>query len=174
MTLLKRIGPLVAAACLVLGHPIHAAAPAARPPGTPVVLAAQPRTPLGALARQLAADDLREAGRNGDEPLLLVGSARLGGAADHPALFVQLQSPRECGSAGCSTQVYAWVNGGYARVLDGVGGPITVSPTRHKGMADLLTNTERYVWDGRAYRDSQPAPDVNVRPRAPHKRAPAG
>ncbi len=158
---------LLAVAALMLSGLAHAAAPASKPAGTPVVLMPQRGTPLEATVRRLVARDLAEAGRNGEAPLLLVGSARLGRAADRPALFVQLQSPRECGSAGCSTQVYAWVRGAYVRVLDGVAGPITVAPTRHGGMADLLTNNERYVWDGAAYRDARPAPNVDLRPRGP-------
>ena len=101
----------------------------------------------------------------GDEPLLLLGTARLGAARDQPALFVQLQSPRECGSAGCNTQVYAWVKGAYVRVLDGVSGTVTVAPTRHRGMADLRVGSDRYVWNGAKYEDVRPAPAVNLRPR---------
>ena len=152
MALLLRIVPLL----LLL-----AAAP---PPGT-VPLAAQPGTPLDAVARQLVAQDLAEAARRGERPLLLLGTARLGAARDQPALFVQLQSPRECGSAGCNTQVYAWVKGAYVRVLDGVSGSVTVATTRHKGMADLRAGSERYVWDGVKYQDVRPAPAVNLRPR---------
>ena len=151
--------------------PLHRVAPlllvllAAAPPSGTVELAAQPGTPLDAIARQLVAQDLAEAARRGDEPLLLLGTARLGAARDQPALFVQLQSPRECGSAGCNTQVYAWVKGAYVRVLDGVSGTVTVAPTRHRGMADLRVGSDRYVWNGAKYEDVRPAPAVNLRPR---------
>lgn len=137
---------------------------AAPPPRAPVPLLAQPGTPLDALARQLVAQDLQEAARRGDEPLVLTGTARLGAAKDPPALFVQIQSPRECGSAGCNTQVYSSVRGQYVRVLD-VNGPVTVAATRRRGMADLRTDSEHYAWDGTKYADVKPAPAVNLRPR---------
>ena len=154
MTPLHRIAPLL----LVL----LAAAP---PPGTTVTLVAQPGTSLDATARQLVAQNLAEAARRGDEPLLLLGTARLGAPRDRPALFVQLQSPRECGSAGCNTQVYTWVKGAYVRVLDGVSGSVVVQATRHRGMADLQAGSERYVWDGAKYQDVRPAPVVDLRKR---------
>ena len=134
-------------------------------PGTPVPLVSQPGTPLDATARQLVAQDLAEAARRGEEPLVLAGTAKLGAPNDPPAVFVQLQSPRECGSAGCNTQVYAAVRGRYVRVLDGVSGPVIVAPTRHRGMLDLRAGSERYVWDGVKYGDVKPAPVVNLRPR---------
>ena len=74
---------------------LAAAAPTKPQTGTPVALQAQPGTPLDQAARQLVADDLAAATARGDRPLVLIGSARLGG--DRPALFVQLQSPKECG-----------------------------------------------------------------------------
>lgn len=153
MTRLTHIAPLL----LLL-----AAGPA---PGSPVPLAAQPNTPLHETARQLVAVDLAEATRRGEAPLVLAGTARLGGPNDRPAVFVQLQSPRECGSAGCNTQVYVWKRDQYVRVLDGVSGDVSVAPTRHKGMADLRAGSERYVWDGVRYGSVQPAPNVSVRPR---------
>ncbi len=129
-------------------------------------LSAQPGTALDAAARQLVARDLAEARRRGETPLVLVGSARLGrGQQDRPAVFVQLQSARECGSAGCSTAVYLWRRGRWARVLDGVAGRLAVAPTRTRGMADLLTGATRYVWNGERYRDARPAPNVDLRPR---------
>lgn len=137
----------------------------------PVLLRTQPGTPLDATARTLVADDLAEARRAKDRPLLLVGQAQLGPATDRPALFVQLQSARECGSAGCSTAVFAWSGGAYTRVLDGLSGPVMTGPGRHRGMADLTTEHERYVWDGQNYVDTRPAPALNLRPRphtAPH------
>ena len=157
-----RIVPLLIAALL-----LAAAAPATRPAGTPVPLQSQPGTPLDAVARGLVAQDLAEAGRSGERPLLLVGSARLGSATDRAAVFVQLQSPRECGSAGCSTAVYAWIKGGWKKVLDGASGRLAVAATRTGGMADLLANDERYVWTGAEYRDTRPAPAVDLRPRSP-------
>ncbi|GAC1347999.1 MAG: hypothetical protein NVSMB18_34800 [Acetobacteraceae bacterium] len=136
-----------------------------RQAGTPVPLQSQPGTPLDAAARSLVAEDLAAAQARGEKPLLLTGSARLGG--DRPALFVQLQAPRECGSAGCTTAVYAWVHGAWSRVLDGSTGRLAVATTHTRGMADLLTDGERYVWTGTTYRSTHPAPAVDLRPRRP-------
>ena len=147
---------------------LAAAAPSKPQTGTPVALQAQPGTPLDQAARQLVADDLAAATARGDRPLVLIGSARLGG--DRPALFVQLQSPKECGSAGCTTSVYAYRNGGWTRVLDSAAGRLTVASSRTHGMADLIANDERYVWTGTAYRSTRPAPAVDVRPRRPRQR----
>lgn len=138
---------------------------AAAPASTPVAIVPRPGTPLDQAARALVAQDLAEAVRTGERPLLLVGSARLGAAADRPALFVQLQSPRECGSAGCSTSVYAWTAGRYQRILDSAIGPMSLAASRHRGMADILAGDETYVWTGTAYANSRPAPEVDLRPR---------
>lgn len=156
-----------------------AAAPAPGVPtsgATPVVMAARPGTPLDRAARALIAQDLTEAAQSGDQPLLLIGSARLGAASDRPALFIQLQSPRECGSAGCSTSAYIWLKGKsgegrWAKVLDGVNGEVAVATAQHRGMADLVVNAERYAWTGKNYANSQPAPVVDLRPRTPPSRA---
>ena len=157
--------PLLVAAALLLA----AAAPPTRSAGVPVPLQPQPGTPLDAIARGLAAQDLAAARRGGQQPLLLVGSARLGAASDRAAVFVQLQSPRECGSAGCSTSVYAWIKGAWKKVLDGASGRLAVAPARTRGMADLLAGDERYVWTGAEYQDSRPAPAVDLRPRSPRR-----
>ncbi len=133
---------------------------------SPVLLRQQPGTKLDAAARALLETDLQEAKRANDKPLLLVGEAQLGPATDRPALFVQLQSARECGSAGCSTSVFAWSGGGYKQVLDGLSGPLTTGPGRHRGMADLHTANEHYIWNGVQYVDTRPAPAVNLRPHA--------
>ena len=145
---------------------LMAAAPA---PGTPVVLAPQPGTPLDRIARGLVAQDIAENVRAGQRPLVLVGTAHLGAATDRPALFVQLQSPRECGSAGCSTSVFAWTAGRYQKVLDGVGGRMAVAAARHAGMADVQAGSETYAWNGKAYADTVPAPAVDLRPRTRHR-----
>ena len=142
--------------------PLLAAAPA---PAVPVVLAPQPGTALDRAARGLIAQDLAESARAEERPLVLIGTARLGAAADRPALFVQLQSPRECGSAGCSTSVFAWTGGRYQKVLDAVAGRMAVAVTRHAGMADLQAGGETYAWNGKAYADTVPAPAIDLRPR---------
>ncbi len=159
--------------CLVLMLLPAAAAPpdrAGMAAGTPVVMSAQPGTPLEQTARSLVAQDLANARRSGDRPLVLIGSARLGTAAERPALFVQLQSSRQCGSRGCSTAVYAWLKGRWTKVLDDASGRITVSPTKHGGMADLVASTERYAWTGTTYASTRPAPAIDLRPRVPRPR----
>jgi hypothetical protein len=173
MTRLRTV--ILAAALLTAAAPLHAsAAPtpvaphaAVKPPPKPqpatgrqrVVLTAQPGTSLDADARRAVAQDLAAASRAGDRPLLLVGSALLGGPKDRPALFVQIQSARECGSAGCNTSVHLFRQQRWQRVVDTVSGPIVVDTQRHGGMRDLIVNgNDRWVWNGRAYADSRPAP----------------
>lgn len=132
----------------------------------PVPLSEQPGTELDRAARTLVAQDLNEAEGRRELPLVLVGSARLGRAQDQPALFIQLQSPRECGSAGCNTSVYLRQAGAWRKVLDSVSGPVSVADTRSRGMRDLLVGQERYVWNGTRYVGARPAPAVNVRPQS--------
>ena len=144
-------------ALLLLVPLLIAAAPA------PIALHPAPGTTLERDARKLSAADLRDAARVGDRPLVLVGSARLGPASEAPILFVQLQSARECGSAGCSTTAYRALNGAWHRVLDSVSGPITVLPTRHDGFADLKVGGDRYAWNGTAYASLEPAPALDLR-----------
>lgn len=143
-----------------------APAPVPAPSGRPVPLAPRPGTELDRAVRALVAQDLAEAARSGDEPLLLVGTARLGAARGPAAVFVQLQSPRECGSAGCNTAVYVRGRQGWRKVLDGVSGQIRVADTRTRGMRDLLADTGRYVWNGTAYVDTRPAPPLDLTPPA--------
>lgn len=176
---------LAAAALLAAALPLSAfAAPpapkaATKPPVSQrekVVLTVQPGTAIDADARQAVARDLAEARRVGDRPLLLVGSSALGGPKDRPALFVQIQSARECGSAGCNTSVHVFRQGRWQRVVDTVSGPIVVDTRRHGGMRDLIVNgRDRWIWNGRAYVDSRPAPPPPAslqRRQAPKARAP--
>ena len=161
---LSRIALALAAVLLLAAAPAKPR-PGTPQPGTQVMLQSQPGTPADATARKLVADDLAAARSRGDTPLLLIGTANLGG--DRPALFVQLQSPQECGSAGCSTSVYAFERGGWTRILDGITGRFTVSNKKTKGRADLFADNERYVWTGAAYRGTRPAPSIDLRPRRP-------
>ena len=140
-----------------------AAAPSV--PVGPVRLAPQPGTPLDATARQVAAADLSD----GDAgALLLLGSQHLGTAGTGPALFVQVQSQRSCGSAGCSTSVYLPTRAGWTKVLDAVSGDVVVEAAQHAGMHDLLVGkNDRWVWKGSAYADTLPAPQVDLRPHRP-------
>jgi len=54
-------------------------------------------------------------------------------------------------------------------VLDGAAGRIQVSAARHRGMADLVTEHDTYVWTGTAYASKDPAPNVDLRPRRPRR-----
>lgn len=143
---------------------VVAAAPAV--PTGPVKLAVQPGAPLDTIARRVAASDVEDGGAGA---LVLIGSQHLGSAGDGPALFVQVQSQRACGSAGCSTSVYLPEKKGWTRVLDAVSGGIVVEAAEHAGMHDLLVGkNDRWFWNGHVYEDSQPAPQVDLRPRSPH------
>jgi hypothetical protein len=159
--------------CL-MALPLLAAAPprvtaVLRPPPGAVVMRPAPGTARDATARRLVAADLAEAAKAGETPLLLVGAARLGRPKDREALFVQLQSARECGSSGCSTSAFVDGPRGWHRVLDAATGPIVVAPQRHRGMHDLLVGRhDRWVWTGFRYADTRPAPALHIRrnPRA--------
>ncbi|MBB2200023.1 hypothetical protein [Gluconacetobacter tumulisoli] len=138
--------------------PAHRTSRPAIPDG-PVVLTQQPGTALDQTARTLNASDLAAASRRGDAPVVLVGSAPLSTRAGETALFVQLQSADLCGSAGCATSVYLQKgHDDWTKVLDSVSGPVSLSPRTHGGMHDLIINgTDRWIWNGHAYRDTMPA-----------------
>lgn len=133
-----------------------------RAAGAPVILSRQPGTAGDRAARMLNAQDIQGAARHGEDPLVLIGSARLAGRAGDPALFVQLQSASLCGSAGCSTSVYLRHNRSWRKVLDSVSGPIRVmQQSSTGGMHDLLVGrNDRWTWDGRVYQDSLKAPPL--------------
>jgi len=151
---------LLAIASLLLG----AAAPVrSRPAGAPVPLQSHPGTPADATARKLVADDLAASASRGDKPLVLIGEASLGGA--QPALFVQLQSAQECGSAGCATSVYSWEHGSWRRVLDSAAGTLAVSPKKTHARNDLVSDNDHFVWTGTQYQSTKPAPKVNLLPQ---------
>jgi hypothetical protein len=154
--------PLLLCAALMLA----AAAPKVAVPTGPVQLAAQPGTPLEATARRVAAADVEDGGAGA---LLLLGSQHLGTAGTGPALFVQVQSQRACGSAGCSTSIYLPTKTGWKKVLDAVSGNVVVEAGQHGGMHDLMVGkSDRWVWKAGAYADTQSAPQVDLRPRHPH------
>ncbi len=133
----------------------------------PVRLAPMRGSALEATARQVAAADVEDGGAGA---LLLLGSQRLGSAGTGPALFVQVQSPRACGSAGCSTSVYLPTKTGWTKVLDAVSGPMLVEAAEHGGMHDLLVGgDDRWAWNGHAYADTIPAPQVDLRPHRPRR-----
>ena len=138
----------------------HVPAPAAGP----VTLTAQPGSTLESAARTLDAHDIAQSVAHGEQPLILVGSARLSTRPGTPAaLFVQLQSAALCGSAGCDTSVFLpGRDGGWDRVLDSVSGPIRVTPSWHGHMHDLLVgDNDRWIWAGNAYRDTETAPALS-------------
>jgi len=123
--------------------------------GAPVVLVARPGREAG-LARQLMAREIERARADGENPLVLVGMARLNDADE--LLFGQLQSPGECGSAGCSTLAFRYVGGRWIRIMDTVSGSVRIAASHHRGMPDLIVqngsrNGSRMVWDGMQYRD---------------------
>lgn len=132
-----------------------------------VLLKPQPGTLLDSTARTLVAAELAQATKKGDAPLLLVGEAHLGGPSDKPAIFIQLQSERECGSAGCSTLVYLPRAGKWVLVLDSIGGSVGVDRTRHNGMRDLIVgHNGRWTWSGKTYVDTRSSPNVKIQSKA--------
>lgn len=140
-------------------HTQHSSAALAGP--APVILSAHPGTQLDIDARKLNSDDLEDAAKHHDHPVVLVGSAPLSSGKNDEALFVQLQSARLCGSAGCTTSVYLRHNDSWNTVLDSVNGDISVLPTRHKGMHDLLVGkNDKWIWDGNEYQDTLSAPPM--------------
>ncbi|QDH17276.1 hypothetical protein [Swingsia samuiensis] len=144
------------------GHHRHSRYSAGNENGpAPVILSAHPGTKLDADARKLSADDLADAAKHHDHPAVLVGSAPLSSKKSDEALFVQLQSAGMCGSAGCTTSVYLWHNNNWVTALDGINGDISVLPTKHKGMKDLLVGrNDRWIWNGHEYQDTLNAPPV--------------
>ena len=145
---------------------LAAAAPHTAAPGdATVALTTQPGSALETTAMQLVSADLKQARGQGDQPVMLVGSAHLSTSAATPAaLFVQVQSASFCGSAGCSTSVYVKHGAGWTKVMDSISGPIKVSRRNHHGMRDLLVHGhDRWTWNGTAYADTLPTPDVDLR-----------
>jgi hypothetical protein len=118
--------------------------------GAPVELAVQPGSEADKLARQLMAGEIARArAATGTNPLVLVGMGRLNEADE--LLFVQLQSPDECGSAGCSTVSFRYEGDQWIRVMDTVTGTVRIAQSRHRRMPDLIVNGNRLVWDGTKY-----------------------
>lgn len=144
---------------------LGAAGPVKPAPSSPVTLQSNPGTKTDATARTLSADDLEAARSRGDRPLVLTARATLGGV--QPALFVQLQSPQECGSSGCSTSVYSIERGRWQRVLDSATGLLKVSAKKTRGRNDIISDEDKYVWNGANYSSLVPAPaGLDLRPRS--------
>jgi hypothetical protein len=117
--------------------------------GAPVELAAQPGSEADKLARQLMAGEIARAHAEGADLLVLVGMGRLNDANE--LLFVQLQSPGECGSAGCSTVSFRYEGDRWIRIMDTVSGTVRIAQSGHRGMPDLIVNGNRLAWDGTKY-----------------------
>lgn len=158
MPMIRRTVLVICAALLAA-----AAGPAGTVPSTTVPLQSNPGTRTDATARKLASEDIAAAKSRGDTPLVLTGRANLGGP--QPAVFVQLQSPQECGSAGCSTSVYSIERGRWARVLDSATGRLGVSRKKTRGRFDLVADADHFVWNGTMYRSVAPVPALNLTPR---------
>ncbi len=134
--------------------------PSAAVKSKPVHLVPQPGTQADHVARQLIARNLANDHQAGDKPLVLVAAAPVTKDAKEKALFVQLQSARECGSGGCNTLSFRFTNGRWERILDTIGGSVEVDATTHAGMHDLIVdNSQRYVWNGTKYVDNADAAD---------------
>jgi hypothetical protein len=119
--------------------------------GAPMELEAVPGSLADQLARQLMAREIERAKASGPEPVVLVAMARLDDKDE--MLFVQLQSPGECGSAGCSTVSFKNVNGRWIRTLDTTGGSLRISTNHHRGMPDLFVDRNHMVWGGTSYEE---------------------
>ena len=119
--------------------------------GAPVELTARPGSEADRLARQLIARELERARAHGEDPLVLVGMGRLNDADE--LLFVQLQSPGECGSAGCNTVSFRYTGDPWIRIMDTVGGTaVRIAASHHRGMPDLIVEERnRLIWDGTKY-----------------------
>jgi hypothetical protein len=131
----------------------------------PVKLAPRPGTELDTIARTLTRDDLAQAVQKGDAPLVLVAEVKLGSVKQRPALFVQLQSARECGSAGCNTTAYLERGTRWDVILDSIGGSIEADTARHGGMRDLVVDhTNRWTWNGKVYVQTRVGPKARLAP----------
>ena len=92
---------------------------------------------------------------------MLLGSAPLSAGGKNIALFVQVQAASLCGSAGCSTDVYLKDGRGWTKILDAVSGPISLLPTQHGGLRDILVDTsDKWIWKNGAYQDTLAATDL--------------
>ncbi|MDF7674267.1 hypothetical protein PT277_02555 [Acetobacteraceae bacterium ESL0709] len=122
-----------------------------------VALKPMPGSPEEQAARSLNQDIIDDSLRHHDNPLFLIGSAALSPRKGTEGLFVQIQSPRLCGSSGCTTSVYLRKGKEWVNVLDAVNGDISVLSTRHKGMYDLMVDkSDKWIWNGHAYQDTLP------------------
>lgn len=133
---------------------------AARSSGTiPVELKSQPGTELDKAARSLNTDLLEDAARHNEQPIVLTGTAKLAPKQKDTILFVQLQSYRLCGSAGCTTSIYRKNGDNWDTLLDSVNGSIRIARQRHNGMADIIVDgNDRWVFDGQKYQDTLNSP----------------
>lgn len=162
---LSKSGPALGLTALTLGG-IFLSAPSlaaktathkTRPGSSPVILKSLPGSPLEQAARSLNKDIIEDSAHHHDNPLFLIGSAALSPRKGNEGLFVQIQSPRLCGSSGCTTSVYLHKGTQWITVMDAVNGDIAVLSTRHKGMYDLLVDkNDKWIWNGHTYQDTFP------------------
>ncbi|WP_143280708.1 hypothetical protein [Bombella intestini] len=125
----------------------------------PVELKSQPGTELDNAARSLNTDLLEDATRHNEQPIVLTGTAKLAPKQKGTILFVQLQSYRLCGSAGCTTSIYRKNGDKWDTLLDSVNGTIRIARQRHNGMADIVVDgNDRWVFDGQKYQDTLNSP----------------
>ena len=111
--------------------------------GAPVELESLPGSLADGIARQLMASDIASAKKRGENPLVLVGMGWLNDREE--MLFVQLQSPSECGSAGCSTASFKNVNGRWVKTIDTVGGPLRVSTNPATGVSEVVVTSDTRI-----------------------------
>ncbi|MCX8666041.1 hypothetical protein J3T99_00160 [Acetobacteraceae bacterium B3987] len=146
------LNPAGAATSKHAAHRHHAAQSAST---LPVELKSQPGTELDNAARSLNTDLLEDAARHNEQPIVLTGTAKLAPKQKDTILFVQLQSYRLCGSAGCTTSIYRKNGTKWDTLLDSVNGTIRIARQRHNGMADIIVDgNDRWVFDGQKYQDT--------------------
>ena len=98
------------------------------------------------------AREIDRARADGADPLVLVGMARVND--EDELLFVQLQSPGECGSGGCSIASFKYVDGRWVRIMDTIGGTVQIARRSHRGMPDVIVKDgSRLIWDGTRYQE---------------------
>lgn len=125
--------------------------------GKAVLLKEDPGSSLDKIARSLNSDLLKDDDLHHDNSVILVGEKNLSPSTKNKALFVQIQSARLCGAAGCTTSIYLNKEHHWVTILDSINGTISLLPSKHHGFYDLLINNEdRWIWDGKEYNDTSP------------------
>lgn len=121
----------------------------------PIILKAAPGTKLDKIARTLNADLLKDDALHHNNSVVLVGTHALSPHKKNKALFVQIQSARLCGAAGCTTSIYLKKNDNWVTILDSVNGNISLLPSKHHDFYDILIgHGDTWIWNGRNYEDT--------------------